>query len=90
MTCEGLTPEIAATARIAHLIETPKHLIAIAASKNMAALGYVSSATAKNDDRLWGVLLAARDNKYNPNAEVPPENIQVSTPGMTPAEARAW
>ena len=76
-------------ARVTDLIETPKHLVAMAASKNTAALGYVSSATAKKDDRLWGALVAARDNKYSPNAAAPPENIQVSTPGMMPAEARA-
>ena len=63
--------------------------MAMAASKNTAALGYVSSATAKKDDRLWGVLVAARDNKYSPNAAAPPENIQVNTPGIIPAEARA-
>ena len=39
MMCEGLTPEITAIARIAHPIETLKYLIAIAAPKNMAALG---------------------------------------------------
>ena len=33
------------------LMETPKHLIAIAASKNTAARGKVSSAMAKNDAR---------------------------------------
>jgi hypothetical protein len=86
---QGVKSESPAIARIAHLTETPKHLMAIAASKNTAALGYVSSATAKNDDRLWGVLLAERDNRYSPNAEAPPENIQVSMPGMIPAEASA-
>lgn len=70
-------------------METPKHLIAMAASKNTAASGYVSSATAKNDDRLCGVLVAARDSKYKPNAEAPPDDIQVSTPGRIPAEENA-
>lgn len=84
-----MIPKLIATTRITHLMETPKHLMAIAASKNMAALGYVSSATAKNDDRLWGIFVAARDNKYSPNAEAPPENMQVNTPGMIPADAKA-
>ena len=56
----------------------------------MAALGYVNCATAKNDDCLWGVLAAARDNKYNPNPVVAPESMQVRAPGMMPAEASAW
>ena len=61
--------------------------MAMAVSKNTATLGYVSSATAKNDDRLGGVLVAARDSRYSPNAVVTPENMQVNPPGMIPAEA---
>ena len=35
---------------VAHLIDTPKHLIAIAMSKKTAARGNVRDATAKKDD----------------------------------------
>jgi hypothetical protein len=39
----------------AYLIETPKHLMAIAASKNTAAFGKVSWETAWKEDLLWPV-----------------------------------
>ena len=38
-----------------YLMETPKHLMAIAASKKTAALGKVSWETAWKEDRLWPV-----------------------------------
>ena len=63
--------------------------MAIAASMNIAALGYVNSAMTKNDARPRGALAAALENKYSPNPVVAPENKQVKVPGMTPAEASA-
>jgi hypothetical protein len=73
-----------------YLIETPKHLIAMAASKNTAAWGKVSFAMAKKDARLCGALVAASDSKYSPKAATEPEKTQVITPGMIPADAIAY
>jgi hypothetical protein len=73
----------------AHLIDTPKHLIAIAASKNMAAWGNVSCVTAKKELRLCGAYLADSESRYRPKPPVQPENMHVMIPGMTPAEAMA-
>ena len=73
----------------AHLIETPKHLIAIAASKKTAARGNVISATAKKDARLCGAFAAHNERRYRPNAAKPPENKQGSMPGIRPADAKA-
>lgn len=70
-------------------MDTPKHLTAIAASKNTAARGNVSSATAKNDDRRCGVFVAHRESRYRPKTATPPENRQVIIPGMMPADASA-
>lgn len=70
-------------------MDTPKHLMAIAASKKTAARGKVSSATAKKDDLRCGVLVAHRESKYRPNAATEPEKRQVSMPGMMPADAMA-
>jgi hypothetical protein len=72
------------------LTETPKHFTAIAASKNTAAFGNVSCDIAKKEDRLCGAFAAQRDRRYNPKAATDPENIQVRTPGMIPAEARDY
>lgn len=71
-------------------METPKHLIAMAASKNTAARGNVNSATAKNEARLCGALAAQRESKYRPNAATPPENRHVIIPGMIPTDAKAY
>ena len=46
-----------------YLIETPKHLMAIAASKKTAACGNVISATAKNEDLRWGAFAAHRESR---------------------------
>ena len=64
--------------------------MAIAASKKTAALGNVSSATAKKDARRWWVCVAQSDRRYKPNAATAPENMQVMIPGMMPAEAMAY
>jgi hypothetical protein len=72
-----------------YLIETPKHLVAIAASKNTAARGNVSSAIAKKDARRCGAFVAASDSRYRPKAATDPENMQVIIPGIIPAEAIA-
>ena len=72
-----------------HLIETPKHLIAIAASKNTAALGYASCETVKNDARRCGAFVAQRERRYRPNEAMQPENTQVIIPGIIPPEAIA-
>ena len=56
----GFSLGINASTTVQYLIETPKHLMAIAASKNTAALGNVSSATAKKDALLCGALGAQR------------------------------
>jgi len=72
------------------LTETPKHLIAIAASKNTAAFGNVSCAIAKNDARRCGAFTAQSDKRYKPKAATEPENIQVSTPGIIPDDAIAY
>ena len=74
----------------AHLIDTPKHLIAMAASKKTAARGKVRLATAKKEERRCGVWRAQADRRYKPNAPTAPENAQVNMPGMIPAEARAY
>lgn len=71
----------------AHLIDTPKHLIAIAASKKTAAAGNVIFDTAKNEERRWGVRVAQRLNIQRPSAPMHPEVIQVSAPGSIPPEA---
>ena len=73
-----------------YLIDTPKHLIAMAASKKTAALGNVISATVKKDARLCGAFAAQRDSKYKPKAPTVPENTHVIMPGMRPAEAMAY
>lgn len=70
-------------------MDTPKHLMAIAASKNTAAFGKVISATAKKEERLCGVFAAHRERRYNPKAAMPPERTQVIIPGRIPAEAKA-
>jgi hypothetical protein len=44
-------------------MDTPKHLIAMAASKKTAARGNVSSATAKNDERRCGVRVAQSERR---------------------------
>jgi hypothetical protein len=71
-------------------MDTPKHLIAMAASKKTAARGNVRLATAKKDERRCGVLRAHRERRYRPNAPTAPEKTQVSMPGMIPADARAY
>lgn len=63
--------------------------MAMAASKKTAALGNVSWATAKKDERRWLVWVAQSDRRYKPNAATTPENMQVMIPGMRPAEATA-
>lgn len=63
--------------------------MAIAASKNTAAFGNVSFATAKKLERRCGVYVAQRDSKYRPNAATDPENTHVSIPGRMPADAKA-
>jgi hypothetical protein len=70
-------------------MDTPKHLIAIAASKNMAACGNVSCATAKKELLLCGARLADNESRYRPKAPIQPENIQVRIPGMIPEDAIA-
>jgi hypothetical protein len=70
-------------------METPKHLIAMAASKNAAALGNVSCEMAKKEDRRCGAFTAQRDRRYSPNAATAPENMHVSAPGMMPPDAIA-
>jgi hypothetical protein len=76
--------------RSADLMETPKHLIAMAASKRTAAFGKVSCAIAKNEARRCGVFTAQRDRRYSPKAATPPERLQVSMPGIIPEDAMAW
>lgn len=71
-------------------MDTPKHLTAIAASKNTAAFGNVSCATAKKDERRWGALAAHKDKRYKPKAATDPEKRQVIMPGNKPAEAIAY
>jgi hypothetical protein len=68
-------------------METPKHLIAIAASKNSAAFGNVSCAIAKKDDRLLGALVAQSERRYRPKAATAPEKKHVRTPGRRPIDA---
>jgi hypothetical protein len=70
-------------------METPKHLTAIAASKNTAARGNVSCETAKKDEARCGVARAQSESRYNPNAATEPESTHVTMPGMSPADARA-
>jgi hypothetical protein len=68
---------------------TPKHLIAMARSRNTAACGNVRFARAKNDARRWGAFLAETDNKYRPKAPRNPQSAQVSIPGRMPDDAIA-
>jgi hypothetical protein len=63
--------------------------MAMAASKNTAALGNVSCAIAKNDDCRCGAFTAHSERRYKPKAATDPENIQVIIPGMMPADAMA-
>jgi hypothetical protein len=63
--------------------------MAIAASKNIAACGNVSCATAKKELLLCGVRLADNESMYRPKAPVQPENIHVKIPGMIPEDAIA-
>lgn len=63
--------------------------MAMAASKNMAALGNVSCAITKKEARRWGALVAHRDKRYRPKTATEPENKQVRSPGIIPAEAIA-
>lgn len=72
-----------------HLMETPKHLVAIAASKNTAAFGNVSWAIVKKEARRCGAFVAHRDKRYKPNPPTDPENMQVIMPGIRPADAMA-
>ena len=76
--------------RRSYLIDTPKHLIAIAASKKTAALGNVICATAKKEARLCGVRVAHSDRRYRPKLATQPENTQVMIPGIMPTEAIAF
>jgi hypothetical protein len=71
-------------------MDTPKHLMAMAASKKTAARGNVRFATAKNDERRCAVLRAHTERRYRPNAPRAPEKAQVSIPGMIPADAKAY
>lgn len=71
----------------AHLIETPKHLIAMAASKKTAAFGKVSCEMAKNEACRCGARVAVNVRRYNPKAATIPEDIQVRMPGIHPDEA---
>lgn len=64
--------------------DAPKHLMAIAASKTIAASGYVRLATAKNDECPRSILNAHRERKYRPIPEVNPANIITRTPANTP------
>lgn len=70
-------------------MDTPKHLIAIAASKNTAAFGNVICETAKKDALRWGALAAQRVRRYRPNTATDPEKTQVIIPGIMPADAMA-
>lgn len=63
--------------------------MAMAASNQTDALGKVICDTAKNDDRLYGALVAQRERKYNPSAPVHAENTHVITPGIIPPDAMA-
>jgi len=74
----------------AHLIETPKHLITTAASKNTAALGKVICDTAKNEERRCGAFAAHLERKNNPRAAIAPENKHVKIPGIIPTLAIAY
>lgn len=70
-------------------MDTPKHLMAIAASNHTEAVGNVNCETAKNDDCLYGAFAAHRESRYRPKAAVDAENTHVSTPGIIPPEAMA-
>lgn len=72
-----------------NLIDTPKHLIAIAASKKTAADGNVSLATVKKEERRGGACVAHRLRRYSPNAATAPEKQQDIIPGIKPIEAIA-
>ena len=74
----------------AHLIETPKHLITMAVSKNTAALGKVICDTAKKDERRCGAFAAHLERKNRPRAAIAPDDKHVSIPGITPALAIAY
>lgn len=71
-------------------METPKHFVAIAASKKTAALGKVISAMAKKEALRWGAFTAHNDRRYKPNAATPPEKRHVIMPGIMPADAIAY
>lgn len=75
--------------RNTYLIETPKHFVAIAASKKTAALGKVSCEIAWNDACLPFVCAAQSESRYSPNDATPPESTHVTIPGSIPLEAMA-
>lgn len=70
-------------------MDTPKHLMAMAASKKTAARGKVRLATAKKDAARCGALRAQAERRYSPKAATEPEKMQVIIPGIRPAEANA-
>lgn len=71
-----------------HLIETPKHLMAIARSKNMAAFGKVNWETAKKDALRCPLTRVAQiDRRYKPNPPIQPDRKHVSSPGNKPDDA---
>lgn len=73
-----------------HLIDTPKHFAAMAASKKTAAFGKVSSDTAWNDACRPCVFAAHKESKYSPNDATDPDSTQVIIPGIIPLEAIAY
>jgi len=70
-------------------METPKHLMAIAASKKTAAPGKVSCDTAWKDACRPSVFRAQSDKRYSPKAATEPENMHVNIPGKMPVDAIA-
>jgi hypothetical protein len=69
-------------------METPKHLIAMARSKNRAALGYVILEQAKKEDCL-PTLAATFVRRSNPNPEARAESPMRRTPSPNPTPDRA-
>lgn len=78
------TPGIRSPMMIMYETPTPKHLMAIAASKTTAAFGYVIWDSAKNEDDPLSMYLEHRDWRYSPKADVSPHQTIRMTPSVRP------
>jgi hypothetical protein len=79
-----MTPGIRSPMMIRYETPTPKHLMAMAASNNTAAFGYVICEREKNDEVPRSKYLAHLDCRYKPKPDVRPHHMIRMTPSMIP------